>query len=398
MSLINIISAIGNNSSVYPLIVRDCGIEIPTKLYLTYKQNEKESKKTAKNALRERFIDEYISSIIWLGGIPLVGNIYDKILKKYNYNTKVDLKLFQYNKRQNIDVNIKKFKELAPKEVAELEKIKTQKNLYEKLLAGKFLCSVGIPTILMGFILPKLNFKLTEFLNEKQKNLDMKSGKQISFKANFVAEIAGASNLGKMAVTDLGLTIGRVATARNKFEKLEMAFKMLAMMFLNFIAPIWIAKLFDKLSNLIFKTNVKLDPKILNDKEFLSQIINDELKLPDKNNALDFIDKNPKEKFSIFAEKFLGVKRLKNGVRDPRCFVDEKKLKSFSKELEDFVIKAKKSKNVEQFAKKALFIKSSNIIANVLLSSYLLAIGLPKLTFYLRKKITGSYIEPGLKQ
>ena len=60
MSLINIISAIGNNSSVYPLIVRDCGIEIPTKLYLTYKQNEKESKKTAKNALRERAIDEYV--------------------------------------------------------------------------------------------------------------------------------------------------------------------------------------------------------------------------------------------------------------------------------------------------------------------------------------------------
>ena len=36
MSLVNIISAIGNNSSIYPLIVRDCGIEVPSKVVMTY--------------------------------------------------------------------------------------------------------------------------------------------------------------------------------------------------------------------------------------------------------------------------------------------------------------------------------------------------------------------------
>ena len=40
MSFTSIISAIGNNSSIYPLLVRDCGIEVPTKVYLTYKENE----------------------------------------------------------------------------------------------------------------------------------------------------------------------------------------------------------------------------------------------------------------------------------------------------------------------------------------------------------------------
>lgn len=34
MSLVNIISAIGNNSSIYPLLIRDCGIENPIKFYL----------------------------------------------------------------------------------------------------------------------------------------------------------------------------------------------------------------------------------------------------------------------------------------------------------------------------------------------------------------------------
>ena len=42
MSLVNIISAVGNNSSVYPLIVRDCGIEVPTKIAMTYNQNLKD--------------------------------------------------------------------------------------------------------------------------------------------------------------------------------------------------------------------------------------------------------------------------------------------------------------------------------------------------------------------
>ena len=40
MTLTNIISAIGNNNSIYPLLVRDCGIEIPTKVILTKKQNK----------------------------------------------------------------------------------------------------------------------------------------------------------------------------------------------------------------------------------------------------------------------------------------------------------------------------------------------------------------------
>ena len=44
MTITNIISAIGNNGSVCPLIVRDCGIEVPAKILLTYNQNKKDDK------------------------------------------------------------------------------------------------------------------------------------------------------------------------------------------------------------------------------------------------------------------------------------------------------------------------------------------------------------------
>ena len=135
----------------------------------------------------------------------------------------------------------------------------------------------------MGYCLPKMNFALTEKLRKKQNNVNKPSEKatsgNIAFKGNAVSALANMSTVNKMAVTDGGLTVGRVATARNKYEKLEMGFKMAGMMFLNFVAPWWIAKFFDGVSGKLFNTNVNLDPKILNDNEFLNSIKNFGLKL-----------------------------------------------------------------------------------------------------------------------
>ena len=77
MTLTNIISAIGNTRSVYPLILRDCGIEVPSKIYITRKENLKESKTKANDATREKFIDEYD---LWL-----IHNL----IRFYNYHNKL---------------------------------------------------------------------------------------------------------------------------------------------------------------------------------------------------------------------------------------------------------------------------------------------------------------------
>lgn len=399
MSFVNVISAIGNNSSIYPLLVRDCGIEIPSKVLMTYNQNLKDSKQMANNAVRERLIDEYGTSAIWLGGIPFCGWGCDKLIKKLGFNPNINLNLFKEGVNQGIRKNIEKFKDLALKEVAELEKVLKNKKTYEKLLAGKFIISTTIPVLLMGFILPKLNFALTDKLRKKQEkelsSAKNETGKNVSFKGNTISTIANMSTVNKMAITDGGLTVGRVSTARNKFEAIENGFKMTGMMFLNFVAPIWIAKGFDKISNKLFDTNVNLDPKILNDKEFITAIKNKTLKLP-KENIIDFLDKYPDEKFSKLTEEFCGVKRLSSGIRDPRIYVNEKKILEFKFEIEKFAKKASETGNVEKFARKALKVKSANILANVALSSFLLAVCLPKLTFILRKAVTGSDAEPGL--
>ena len=322
MTITNIISAIGNNSSVYPLIMRDCWIEIPAKIALTYDQNKKESKGIAYLAARERFLDEYATSAVWLGGIPLVGWLVNKYIKARGLNPVVNLKLFKEEQNiQGIDYNIKKFKDLAPDAVKDLIKAKENKKLYEKLLAGKFLASTTIPILFMGFILPKLIFassakkieKLRAKEAENKKSIQQVSflqkdkfykSKDINFTGNWVTKAANFSAQDKMAVTDGGYAVGRVATARNKNERYDLAFKMAGMMFLNFVAPKWIEKGLNKI------TGVELDPLMLADKNFAEQIKTGNLKLPVNDSAEELL-KFVKIKILYSLNMLKSLKKLK---------------------------------------------------------------------------------------
>ena len=340
-----IISAIGNNNSIYPLLVRDCGIEVPTKIIMTYNQNKKESKEIAYLAARERFLDEYATSAVWLGGIPLIGKICDYVIKKNGYNPNVNIKLFKDDKFQSVEYNIQKFKELAPEAVADLIKVKNNKRVYEKLLAEKFIASTSIPILFMGFILPKLVFassakkiesmrknKLNNSISFLQKEKFL-GNNSISFKGNWITAAANFSTQNKMAVTDGGYAVGRVATARNKNESMDVAFKMSGMMFLNFVAPKWIEK---ALNNV---TGIQLDPIILSDKNFINEIKNSIIKLPKSSKPGDlfnFIDdfSNKDSLFVRYANKFEKIRILESGIRDPRAYVDIKALGKFRDDIE----------------------------------------------------------------
>lgn len=395
MSITQIISAIGNNSIQAPLIVRDCFIEAPIKVKLAYDQN-KGDKYIARHAVRERIIDEYGTSLVWLGGIPLIDKIAGKIIKKKGFNPNVNLKLFKEDEVQGINKNIEKFKNIAPDAVKDLIKVKNNKKLYETFLASKFFASVAIPIALMGFVLPKLNYRLSKKIMGKN---DSTVYSEPSFTGNFAATMANFSTLDRMAMTDGGLAVGRVSTSRNKYEAIDNAVKMSGMLYLNFVAPKQIAKLLDSTTGKLFKLNVNLDPIMLDNNEFLSAIRNGNLKLPKSNSSkdiIDFIDENPDSIFTKFAAKFKKIKMYNEKVRDPRAYVDIKNLVKFKKDIESFKNSEKNIDDIIKFAKRAKFVKGINIISNVVASSLLLAIALPKFQYAVRKIITGSDLEPGL--
>ena len=418
MSLTSIISAIGNNNSIYPLLIRDCGIENPTKVILTYKQNKDESPMVARLATRERFIDEYAVSSVWLGCIPLIDKVSNYFIRKVGYNPDINLKLLRNNGLQNIEQNIKNFKGQVPEYIIkELEKTKSNKAVLEKFVALKFLASTTIPIALMGFIIPKYIFASSEKRIKKAKNKsqnqiincsqtnslqklsDFMNNKKISFRG-LISNLANFSTVEKMAVTDGGYALGRLGTARNNNEKIDIGFKMVGMMLLNYVAPKYIQRLLDGATNKISNLNVSLDPKMFENKEFLEKIKTNSLKLPNglsEKEILEFIDKNPNSIFVKFAKEFNKVKMLDNGIRDPRFYVEIKELVNLKKDMEIFAKRASLDiSKLEQFAKRAKTVKSVNILSNIILSSFLLAYGLPKAQFAFRELVTGSKLEPGL--
>lgn len=412
MTITNIISAIGNNNSVYPLLVRDCGIEVPTKVALTYQQN-KEDKEVAWLATRERLVDEYTVSAVWLGGIPLLERINAKILKNRGFNPAISIKLMKEEAEQGLDFNIKKFKDLAPEAVKDLEFLKANQAKYKKLIGGKILAETAIPIALMGFIIPKLVFAWTantkkELAKKKALNNDTFTpqqknmsdfAKNLSFKGGIMSGLANFSTVQKMALTDGGYAVGRVATARKKNEAYDIGFKMAGMMFLNFVFPKYLASFLDKTTGKAINTNLNLDIKMLDDKDFIDAIKSKKFTLPDAKSGkelLDFVDKNPDSLFVKYANKYKKVTMLENGVRDPRKYVDLNALKGFRDDIAEISQNALKSGDVAKFMKKAKGLKAVNILANVGISSFLLAYGLPKAQFAFRKIITGSELEPGI--
>ena len=100
--------------------------------------------------------------------------------------------------------------------------------------------------------------------------------------------------------------------------------------------------------------------------------------------------------FAKIAEQEGEVKFLKSGVRDPRCYVNTENVFKLAEKVDKFAECARNSGDVAKYAKKALGAKSASIMANIAISSALLAVGLPQAQFLLRRFISGSKVDPVL--
>ena len=103
---------------------------------------------------------------------------------------------------------------------------------------------------------------------------------------------------------------------------------------------------------------------MLEDKEFLKQIKEGRLELPKSSKPevmLEYIDNNPKSLFVKYANKFEKITMLNEEVRDPRAYINMKKLAEFRNDIEAFAKKAigtsSGAKMVDKFAKRAKVVK-----------------------------------------
>ena len=79
-----IFSTLGNSQSLVPLAIKDCANGAGATAA---------SAVTSKDEAKDRFMDEFGSEAIWLGGIPLFKTLTDKTLfKTLNYDSKYDVR------------------------------------------------------------------------------------------------------------------------------------------------------------------------------------------------------------------------------------------------------------------------------------------------------------------
>lgn len=223
------------------------------------------------NELRERATDDILAAVFWMKGVDIFNKIGDKLVgDRILKLPTTDFDMGRDALRTPFKNTIEGFKQqgMNPNDLAKLEK---------KLATYKFAKIIGaslLSTAFVGFALPKINQAITRAFMSKDKKEALKQGKNekssglidkgvataavaqlasVSFE-EFSKKIAGKENVSfkglfspetmstvvhylennkicKLLTSDVGITTGRVASARNADEGLEYLFRDVASSF-----------------------------------------------------------------------------------------------------------------------------------------------------------------------
>ncbi len=347
LNVASVFSALGNNASLTPIIVKDT-LSNAGVVTMAYKQGSKESKQAGLHDARERFIEDNTTSLVWLGGIPLLKKVFDKGVANNIFGfrqfkdlgkdalAKTNAKLLNQENVQNLASNLQKYSDEIAKSpklkglTDEAGKVLSNVSKFKKMTMAKAAFATLIPLGLLGFVLPKLNQLITKNAcqkEQKQKQADFvkmtktcserafkgyekkhnlnntfasfistaKDSKGVSFTGlgNKLVDIFN-SNVANMAILDSGIATGRVATARNDNEAWEKGLREAGLIFFIYKGGDVFAKLFNKIGNAL-KTPINLDSKILTDKSFQESVKKAVIDPQYKKQFLSFVEGGEKE-------------------------------------------------------------------------------------------------------
>ena len=227
----------------------------------TYQAHQRGGKKES----RERFMEEIIGSIVWLGGVKGFNAAGDWLGRKL-------LKLANTNVDAGSDIMRKPLERYMREGAKGLSRL-TQKQI-EAFKACKVITSVLLANAIIGFIVPPINQAITNrmkakeaeaklpdyklFLDnanlmtfaEKNKNKNEEAkDKNVTFKGgmNAFTHFIESNDIGKLLSTDVGVIAGRTYNARNNVERTEIAFRDISSIFFYMFAGPLICKLLNKI-------------------------------------------------------------------------------------------------------------------------------------------------------
>ncbi|MCD8025249.1 MAG: hypothetical protein LUE64_06920 [Candidatus Gastranaerophilales bacterium] len=438
-----VFSKLGDNSgSVIPMFAKDFSSAALTSA--TY------YKEGGSHDGAEKALEEFGTSILWLGGIPFIKKfVFDNfVYKKNNIDPNVSAKrLFSGNDKNMVDTlefAKEKAKSINFNEQADiLQNTIDNRGLAKKLSLTKF----GAATAATGlalFGLITLKQKRTENAIKKQVKekhekelytktaLEKSSVYQMFDKKNQEPSFKGLSGIGTFfmtnpvantAIVDGVITGTRLVQAR-KGEKAEVGLRELCELLFIYGLAVPLQTGLEKLSESRFKRPIGLDYSVL-DSDVIKNAINEEKAKKGSSSLLkqaralveaaggkttnetskkviDFIfdDKN-KELADVFKKGGdIAVYKTKEGKEQLSLLsnIDTDKLKKTAQKTIDTIENAAKSKDCAKYLKQTKLLKGASIIANIAISAIALGYLQPKLNLYLRQKFhNGDKTNPAIR-
>lgn len=377
-----IFSILGNNASIIPLGIKDVSNALgqTTGSYLAGDKIEG----------KDRFIDEFGTQAIWIGGIPIYKKIIDLTLYKLaGFNSKINVRVLK-------DPQIlKKAAEHAPEHLkAGFEKLlKNEKNqkIFKRLFSARFIASTALTLIsynALTYFRHKSTEKavLAEIKREEelkkinQKFIDDKNKKSLNkFSLSFKGGIQDFmfNPVKNMMIIDGGISSQRLASSRNPQDFIGYTIKEGAFWFFMYFAGEKIQKLFeDKAAKK--HTPIDLDIRALQNKNLKTLFENLEIESKLKEFSIKGSDAKIYE--SLFnndnivvetAKKSGIIKTIKEtGEINTGHYIDIEEIKGVHKKLGKLLegfneFKAKGLGNVDEYFKEIVKLKRLSILKNI---------------------------------
>ena len=218
--LAKVITGMTKGDALAPVIALE-GCVVTGRTYQAYKRGKWDE-------ARERFIEEIMGSITWLGGVLSLNWLGDKVVAKI---LKSNGKNFDVGTDEILRTPFKNF----------MHKIKTHKYSPTQvacLKSAKVLTAIVFANLFIGFVVPKVNQGLTKKIRHERKiekeqqelfSSQLKT-KSLAFKGgmnavNGFTNLIENTNAGKLLSSDAGIVTGRMYNARRPEERREIAIR-----------------------------------------------------------------------------------------------------------------------------------------------------------------------------
>ena len=400
-----IYSTLGNPNSLIPLGVKDVSscLGMTAGSYVTGKEEG-----------FDRFIDEFGTETLWLGGIPALKWIYDKtVFKAFGLDAKIDPRNLK-----DMDM-FEKVKKYAPSEEIRknLEKAGEKKRLFKNLAATKFFVStllaagayVGLTKLKQKYTDQKIRKNLIKEYQEEvkkkeaenQKNEEAKKISQPSFKGlGKIVEEFAFSPVKNMYILDGFITTERLKDSRTPQEFAGYVIKEGSALLFLYYAGKKIQQFMENSAKKNHDKSITLDSRVLESEE-LKKIFHDgtiEKSIKDfdaanisNGNLYEFLHKNPENEVVKIAKKSDVLKTYgKTNKIDTRAFVDFDEIKGINKQVNELYTQyknaLKKGETTDEFFTKVRKLKRNSINMNI--GACILALGVITPAIMLLKRKT----------